>query len=83
MRFGRRDSGLIVPEAEVPEKDPLETHADAAAEHYGFTDGERDEFLKMQRRLAGNPALLKKLIKRQQRFARAQRMSSTIKTKRR
>lgn len=81
MRFGRRDSGLIVPESEV-ERDPLEVHADAAAEHYGFTDGERDEFLKMQRRLAGDPALLKKLIKRQQRFARAQRMSPTIKSRR-
>lgn len=80
MRFGRRSSGLIVPESQV---DPLETHADAAAEHYGFTDGERDEFLKMQRALAGNPALLKKLVKRQQRMLRAQGMSSSIKTKRR
>lgn len=80
MRFGLRKSGLIVPEAQV---DPLETHADAAQEHYGFDDGERAEFLKMQRALAGDPALLKKLIKRQQRFARAQRMSPTIKTKRR
>ena len=78
MKWRRQGNAAVLESKD----DPLETHADAAQEHYGFTDEERTEFLKMQRALAGNPALLKKLVKRQRKFLKAQGMTPTIKTRR-
>lgn len=59
----------------------LSVQADAAALHYGFTDEERAEWLRVQTAIASNPALRSKIVRRQRRFMRAQRMSPTIKTR--
>ena len=56
-------------------------NVDRAAEFYGFDDGERAEYVALQRRLASDPVLLKKFVRAQRRFMRAARMSPTIKSK--
>lgn len=76
MKWQRRDGAM------VPEKDPVEAHADAAAREFGFNEAERAEFLKVQRALYMNPSLRKKLAKRQRRFALAAGMSPSIKSRR-
>lgn len=78
MRWRRRGAAL------TPEEDPLEQHADAAARHFGFTPEERDEYLKLQRRLSDNPSApsVKQLVKRQRKLAKAQRLAPTLKTRR-
>lgn len=78
MKWIRR-KGAQVPAEEFV--DPLEAHGDAAAAHFGFDEAERAEYLALQRRLAGNPRLMKQLVKRQRRIMKAQRMSPTIKSK--
>lgn len=77
MRWFRRGGAL------VPEKDQDEQRADQAAEVYEFDEEEREQFLKLQRAMAGDPVLAKKVVKRIKKMERARGMSTSISTKRR
>lgn len=59
----------------------LEQLADEATLKYGFSPGERAAWLETQRRVFADPSFAKKVQRRQRQFARAQRMSPTIKSR--